>query len=304
MVHVRKFLTGLTGFGAATALSLAPLTPAHAQEEAPVNSGAISVSAGADVTSKYYFRGLLQEDQGLIIQPWAEIGATVLEKETGPIQTVSVFGGIWNSFHDTKTGDMTTGGNGASSWYEADLYAGASVGLDGGFSTGITYTAYTSPNDAFSTIQEVSVSGSFDDSEFWGDSGFALSPSAVVAFELDNTATLSSPSSEGIYLGLGISPSMEVVQSEDYPITLSVPVTVGLGLDDYYVEAATGDDELFGYASVKPTASMPLGFMPDKFGDWEGYVGVEFLYLGDATEDDNNGDDFEVIGSIGLSMAY
>ena len=49
--------------------------PAHADDvddpPDPLNQGRLSFSLGADITSEYFFRGYLQEDQGLIFQPWA-----------------------------------------------------------------------------------------------------------------------------------------------------------------------------------------------------------------------------------------
>ena len=35
----------------------------------PVNQGDLSFSLGTEITSAYFFRGFLQEDQGFIFQP-------------------------------------------------------------------------------------------------------------------------------------------------------------------------------------------------------------------------------------------
>jgi len=44
---------------------------AMAQEEAVgPNAGATTLSVGFEITKQYMFRGIYQEDQGFIIQPW------------------------------------------------------------------------------------------------------------------------------------------------------------------------------------------------------------------------------------------
>lgn len=283
---------------------LVPCVSADAQENMeeeapPPNTGNVGIDAGIDVTTHYFFRGALQEDQGLIIQPWGELGINVFDDNPGPVHSVDVYAGIWTSFHEEQTGAMTDA-DGPDSWYEADLYVGTSIGLPANFSADLAYIAYTSPNDAWNTIEEIDLGLSFDDSELWADTGFALSPSATLAFEIDNTLL---GTDEGVFLGLGIEPSFDLVDSADYPITLAVPVTVGLGLDNYY-EDMTDDNETFGFASIKPTLSTPLSFMPRDYGEWTLSAAVEFLFLGDTNEALNNGDDFEAVGTLGLSLSY
>lgn len=294
---VGKF-AGVTALAGALLIG-SPAAAHEAEETSDPNTGAISLGAGTNVSTHYFFRGILQEDQGFITQPWAELGFNLYEGTDG-IDSVDLSVGIWNSFHDEETGEATS--DGADSWYEADLYAGVGVSFLEDFSAGLTYTAYTSPNDAFTTIEEISLSFGYDDSGLWEDAGvedFALNPSLTAAFEIDETAY---GPDEGIYLDFGIAPSFTIVESGDYPITLTVPVTVGLGLSDYY--ETTTDDDHFGYVDLGLDFSMPLAFMPAEFGAWEAGVGAHFLFLGDNLETTNNGDDFEVIGTFSLSMSY
>ena len=49
-------------------------TSALADEHEGPNQGRVSVSIGFDVTTQYMFRGIFQDDQGFIIQPWGEVG--------------------------------------------------------------------------------------------------------------------------------------------------------------------------------------------------------------------------------------
>ena len=44
-----------------------------AQDEKGPNTGRISISAGADYTTDYYFRGIVQETRDYIVQPYGDL---------------------------------------------------------------------------------------------------------------------------------------------------------------------------------------------------------------------------------------
>ena len=268
-------------------------SPAAGQEEPPAepNQGALHFSAGIDWTNKYFFRGLVQEDDGFIVQPWLELGIDLLENDSVEL---GAFVGIWNSLHG-ETATAGTSDQSMEHWYESDIYGGLSLTTgEWGFSA--TYTFYTSPSDAFSTIEELSFGVSYDDSGLWGGA-FALNPSVLVAFETDDHG-----GTEDSYLELGIAPGFEVTVADDYAVQIDVPLTLGLGLDDYYVDAS-GDDDAFGYfdAGVEATFALPVSA---DYGAWSLSAGVHGLFLGNAAEDANGGDDAEVIATFGLSIEY
>ena len=110
--------------------------------DCPVNNGNVSFAMGNDITTAYYFRGLMQENKGFITQPWMEVGFTLWEAadQDAFISDIALVLGNWNSVQSEQTG--STPGTGAGNWYEADLYAGLSLGLSHGFSVGATYVAY------------------------------------------------------------------------------------------------------------------------------------------------------------------
>lgn len=258
------------------------------------NKGKISLSAGVDFPTAYFFRGILQENGGFIAQPYMDTTITVYEG-SGGLNSVSATLGIWNSFQENSPGKPED----PTGWYEADLYGGLTFGLLDHWEAGVTYTAYVSPNDSFDTVQEISFSLSFDDSDLLGP--FALSPTILVAFETDGQAD--GGSHEGVYMELGIAPGFTLIESESYPVSLSFPVKVGLSLDDYY-EFRTGDDDTFGYFDGGIVASMPLGFIPADYGSWEISAGIHILVLGDNLEATNDGDEVHALGIFGISMTY
>ena len=292
--HRGRMIGRMSVLMASVALLGSPLV-VRAQEAAGPNTGKVSMSSGFDITSVYFFRGILQEDQGIIFQPWLDATVSVTDN-------VDVTFGIWNSFHDAQTGAASNGTD-PDSWYEADLSIGASMAVAENCSIGLKYVAITSPNDAFNTVHELVLSLSHDDSSAWDGTcfeGSGLQPSVTIVKEMQNSTF---GPDEGVYLELGVSPSFTLVDSQDYPITLSVPVTVGLSVTDYY--GSPTNDPNFGFFDIGVDLSMPLSAIPADFGSWEISTGLHYLYLSENTELANaNGDDSEFIFTFGLSMGY
>ncbi len=265
--------------------------PAFGQDEVPEpNSGRISLDLGVDWTSEYFFRGYLQEDDGLIIQPWIEVGFSLKEAENEDDFSLSASLGIWNSFHSEKTG---ANGTANDSWYEADLYGGLALGWKF-LEFGVGYTFYTYPNNtAFDTVQELGLTLGIDlpedDWTRWiGDLSLGI------FIETDNSNV---GPDEAVYFEFGFGPSFELMGGD---ATLSIPVTLGFSLDDYYVGA--DDDDTLGWASVGAMIEYPLG--SGDFGDWTLTGGVNVLFLGDTAEAVNNDDDTAIVGFVGISMSY
>jgi hypothetical protein len=249
----------------------------------------VAVVAGLDFASAYLFRGIKQEDSGVIIPPYVDVGVTVFQGD-GALNSVTLNGGNWNSLHSGPTGNSGKG----NAWYEADWYGSATFTF-GKWKPGALFTSYTSPNDAFGTVQELAGVLAYDDS----GSTFPVSPKIVLAQELDGQAD--GGLKKGTYLELGIRPVIPVVAGGKYPVTVGVPVKLGLGLKDYY-EGPTGSNT-FGYFDVGAIASVPLAFMNGKT-TWEVHGGVDFVFLGDNMKLLNNDDRVKPIGIVGVSVTY
>jgi hypothetical protein len=274
-----------------------PTTPVQAAEEPKgPNQGNVSVGVGVEFPTAYFFRGILQEDRGFIAQPFLEGNIKVYEGD-GPLNSVSAKLGFWNSFQSQSPGVPSD----PTGWYEADLYGGLTFGLFDQLQAGVIYTAYISPNNSFGTVQEIAFKIAYDDSKLLGP--FALSPSVLIAVELDGQADAHPGHDEGIYLQLGIQPGFKLFEDAKYPISVTFPMTLGLGFDDYY-EFNTGNNSTFGYFDLGLIASVPLSFIPATYGTWEVHAGVHFLFLGDNLETVNNGDAFQAVGTFGISMVY
>lgn len=265
--------------------------PAAAQDEG-MNTGAVSLSAGIDFTSAYFFRGIIQQTEGGIVQPYLDASLTVHEADEG-LQSVSLFAGTWNSLHTEDVGFGRAMGD-PQLWYESDFFAGLNFGFADAWSADLTYTVYTSPNQRFTPVSEVSLGVSYDDG--------VVGPYVLAATELSGQAD--GGMSRGSYLEVGIGPGVGIPDSD---VTLSFPFAVGMSLSDYF-EGADGDGRL-GFASLGIMFSVPIA-VPSQYGSWEFGGGVNMLFFGDAlvsingSPGDGWGEGREAIGVLSLSMSY
>jgi hypothetical protein len=291
MMNIRRIVVAAC---AAMAVSVAP---ARAQGSDP-NPGALTLSGGYDVLNAYHFRGIPQDEGnfGSVMWPYADLGIALFSGDGG-LKSLGVNVGTWNSLHTGGTGlDGPTG----ELWYESDFYATLGLGFGGGTSLGVTYTAYTSPNDMFPTVKEIAFKFAVDDSGYLG--GAAVKPYVLIAreFGLDEAEVARGRGQAdagiafGTYMELGIAPGFSSSRA-----TIAVPVKVGLSLDDYY-EGADGD-ETFGFFSLAGVVTVPFTSEPTRFGSWTVHGGVEYLRLGDRNQGFGEN---QVIGSIGIGFSY
>ena len=258
------------------------------------NAGSMHITGATDFTNAYMFRGIRQDDTKVITWPYFDLGLSLYSGK-GSLKNVAVDLGTWNSLHPGVTGSEGPSGK---LWYESDFYATLGLGFGGGVSVGTTYTAYTSPNNMFSTVKEIAFKVSVDDSGALGKA--SLKPWALLGFEVD-TAPGQGQADAGLkagrYLELGVAPGMTASRA-----MVAVPVKVGLSAANYY--ELNGVDHRFGYFSVAPNVTIPFTAKPTKFGTWNVHGGVEFQRLGVTTKAFNGGDANKVIVLAGIGFTY
>jgi hypothetical protein len=248
----------------------------------------------ADFSNAYYFRGILQEKDGVVAEPWGELYFNLFSSEDFFIRDVTIGGGVWASFQTENTGASDS----PNSLYETDWYPLLSMELPAGVSLTTIYYFYTSPNDAFKTVQEWNLKLAWDDSEVLGK--FSLQPWMNLAVETKRTS-FGPDKGEGMQFGVG--PTLYELPCGDYPVTFTLPLELGIAINDYY-EQADGDETTFGYFSWGLKASMPLAFMPTELGAWSiGLTGKGYVFS-NRLQAFNDGDALapQVIGSIGMEF--
>lgn len=265
-------------------------TPAAQMEARPWFSWTASLRYESD----YFFRGIAQRTDSFNLQPAASLSATIIREDAFSLALV---GGVWNNFSD----DTAPGAIGSfrEHWYESDLYAGVSLALDR-FTLSSIYTWYLSPSSDFTSYDDLTTTLSLNDAGLWDDDArFALNPWISLAVETRNAAA--GPDS-GVWLGLGLRPTINFGDTPIGAFALSFPLGVGLGLDDYY-QRADGSSDTFGYFETGVSASFTLS---DHLGPASPTLdlGVRHLWLDGMTEEANGDDDSELVFTIGLTWAF
>jgi hypothetical protein len=271
-------------------------TPAFAQNDP--NPGALTFTGGLDFPTLYFFRGIRQEsDAGLTMWPFGDLGIALFSGDGG-LKSAAVNVGVWNSLH---TGSSGSDGPSGKMHYELDFYSTLSLGFGGGVTLGTTYTAYTSPNNMFTNVKELS---------FKVSKAHMLAPYGVLAFEMggdesgqaDGGQTFGG--SKGTYFELGVGPSWPL---GDGVATLAVPVKLGLSLGDYYEridENGTLTDAGFGFFDIGGLVTFPLTGVASSFGSWNFHAGVDLLMFGDTTKALNEDESTKVVALFGIGLTY
>ena len=269
---------------------------------------------GADFASQYFFRGIMQENQGVILQPWVELGYRLHDGNDG-LHDVDLMFGSWNSIHDGPTG----GSNG--NWYESDFYVDLSARSGERFGFALRYTAYTSPNKFYNTyrlangptapvrgfrdVEELMFTLNFDDRALLIDGlRSGLQPHAALAFELNGQRD--DGTDRGVYAEVGIAPWVALDEQNGDGLRLSFPVKAGFSLFGYYESQnqAAGGDEPFGFVDVAAALSSPLNALPKGMGPWHAEAALHWILLGNNLEQRNSNDTGALFFTIGASTSF
>jgi hypothetical protein len=285
----------------AAALALAPTAAPAAEpaedasaEEAEEGGSPISGIIQIDFTNAYFFRGIQNERDGFIAQPWGELYFNLFSAEEGLIRDVTIGGGVWNSWHSEKTGRDHSPGP----LYETDWYPLFSVGFENDITFTLIYYWYSSPNGAFDTVEELNLKLEWDDSEVLGR--WALQPWINLAMETHLTS-FGPDKGEGVQLG--IEPTLWELDDDTYPLSFTIPAELGLAIDDYY-EEDDGSENTFGYGSVGLLASLPITAIPENLGAWTVSAGGKILFLSDTLQDVNRGDHVYPVVTASLGVEF
>ena len=278
--------------------------PAFAQDKPDPNPGALTLTGSIDFLNQYMFRGIRQNSTGIATWPAMDLGIAAYSGDGG-LKSVGINFGTWNSLHSGDTGaDSDDSGLGCACgklWYESDFYASLGLGFGGGTSFTTTYTAYTSPNNGFTTVKEIMFKFALDDSSRLGKA--AVKPYIAIAREFDaepGVGQADGGENAGTYLEIGFAPGYSASKA-----SIAFPIKIGLSASDYYeLITPTGvEDNKFGYFSIAGIVTVPLGGT-SSLGAWNIHGGVEYQKLGTTTEFFNGGESNQVIGSFGIGFSY
>lgn len=261
-----------------------------------VKESCITGDIGLGVVSEYVSRGVVNENQGFIAQPYLDLYFKLYEGE-GFINKVSLNLGLWSSLHSEKT--FASPGTALPAWYEFDWMPGMTVTFAKNFALSITWLDFdfvSSGGRAGNLLGNLS----YDDTDLLG--AFALKPHIAVMKTFIGNGVGVPGGNQGWYYEAGIAPGFTVGKGGTYPVSFVFPINVGLGHETY--------NEDFGYASAGINASVPLAFVPECYGSWTLSTGFTYLRQGDnaaeasapalTSGEENNRYIFS--GSIGLTF--
>ncbi|BBM83180.1 hypothetical protein [Candidatus Uabimicrobium amorphum] len=272
------------------------------------NRGDISVDAGIDYVTKYFFRGLLVEDDGYIIQPYAQINFHIV---SGCDVEVTAFGGVWASLQGEDVTNQV--GDDPEALNELRIIGGLEFDLYDLLIVTGRYTIYTFPNQSDTGINqdrledrhEVSLEVRINDGPLLGLGNFSINPWGLLALELeDGNPNVDNEGDESFFALFGIEPTIAIEIDKGANLLISLPVTVAHALaNDTYVDAG-GDARSYGFTSVGIKANVPLVFIPKRFGQWRFVAGLDAYFLGEAAEDTNDDEEFDLVANFGIHMNY
>lgn len=255
------------------------------QTPSPAN---IHFHGNLDVQTADYFRGRFDgvddDFDAFAYQIGAAATVELLRAPRGLLRSLNLTAGSANGLTDP---DETPDGT----WYESDNYIGVTANLGRQVAGALTYTIFTSPDSVAEAQHELAATAQVTGPGTLG----LLAPQVKLALGLEDR--------EGFFVEAGLNPSLQAGTVAGRPLTLTVPLRVGVGFADYY-----GDETSATYWLVGVDAEMPLPEIPPSYGNWSFHAGLtldlrdEEIQELDASLDDTG--EAAVTAVIGLRFAY
>jgi hypothetical protein len=235
---------------------------ADGKDEAPNIHGFFSISFG---TSYITPRGLVVENAGIVIQPVAGIVMPI--GDIGFLKNFTVVGGVWNSINSNQN-DPNVG-----SWNEMDFFLSLSADLCPQVNATLTYGAWSFPQSTIAkpeTEHNIDLKIAYSDKWFGPD--FSLNPYVDLFYAVAGSSTVvQGKQGDTGYIEVGIVPTYKLKAIEGLPITLTFPTYFSFGPSEYW-----GGENNFGVLSAAANASVPIKWIPTRYGNWHFDVGVQY----------------------------
>lgn len=259
-------------------------------EEKPTES-LWSGDLGVNFVSAYFAFGILQENQGVIVEPYVDISQTLFRGD-GAINKLTLGLQLWSSMHSAETGADKN--SSVPWWYEFDYYVPIGITIANEWTVTASYLDYEFPGGAFNAQRGVQANVSFDDSKILG--GFALHPRALILYNFQGILGIGQ--SNAWYGEVGVTPTT-TVGPKHCAITLTFPLLAGFGDAHFYPGAS------YGYFSATANGSVPLRALSRLLASWSINAGFTYYNLGQATADLNaNRDRNAYVLQIGLGRSF
>ncbi len=135
---------------------------------------------------------------------------------------------------------------------------------------GAQYVQFVSPPGAFNDEQNIEFSLKYDD--HFGP--VKLNPYIKLFYAVSGDSTVITGAKGGTFdVEIGAAPAYQITGG-DYPVTLSLPTWITVGPSDFW-----GGTDNWGVFSTGLTATVPLAFVPAKFGHWNAHAGLQYYNM-------------------------
>ena len=261
---------------------------------------------------------LIYKQNGYLTQIDTGVSLDIYKNPTGFINSVSVFGGVWNEFWSAAP-------PGARAWQEMDWWLGVTVGF-------AEYWKFTAQNLVFEFPSGGSVENyyfilSYDDSH-WGWP-VAFNPTVKLFYNANGGSTVVFGKRDDTYrVELGVAPTVAMQKYWGVPLTFGFPTWVTIAPSSYY------NRNDFSTARCGTTQTLPCGldnvgvvstgiqakfaldaFVPKRLGSWYVKAGAQYYHIvndallaaqvvtGAATSFNNAHRDV-VVGTAGVGFSF
>ena len=175
--------------------------------------------------------------------------------------------GVWNSVNSS----MHNGS--AGPWFEIDYFAKMNLVLAKRVNFSMQYIAFDSPGGGFQTDNNLEFTLSYNDTGMLAPD-VGIRPYARLFYNIDGSSTGCLGRNGSTFdVELGLIPTNTWKEIPNYPITFSLPTYVTVGPANFW--GGTSNVGVF----TTSLATVPLSFIPRKYGTWHLDTGVSYFNL-------------------------
>ena len=222
-------------------------------------------------------RGLLVTNTGLTTQILSGLAADVYKNKSGFINSVSVYGYVWNDLWSEQKNSKV------GSWNEFDWAVGMTVKFAQNWKFGVEYVEFLSPPGNFRTERNIEFTLAYDDSWWWGGGPFTLNPYVKLFYAASGDSTVVTGKAGNTYdVEIGIVPTVDMKKYTGLSLTVSAPTWVTVGPSDYWnvggnpCGTALCSTDNVGVFSTGLTAKLALDWVPARYGKWYAKAGFQY----------------------------
>ncbi len=224
---------------------------------------------------------LLYPSRGALTQAATGLSLDVYKDPGGFINSISLYGGVWNEFWSSP-------GGGNRTWQEMDWWVGASIGFAKYWKFSAEHLEFHFPN-AIPTAYNYVFTLVYNDAH-WGWP-IPLNPYVSVFYNAAGGSTVVFGKRSGGYrVTLGIAPSISPFKG--IPLSLTFPTSIVLGPSEFW-NRADGTTNVCGPLGTLPCATSSVGMIttglqakllidsiiPKRLGTWYIKGGVQYYHI-------------------------